>query len=64
MRFNKETFEVIHKAEVHIAMDMLVMVRDPEITVSLVETVDPVVPHAIVFGENDLYGIPAYGEFI
>jgi hypothetical protein len=58
MGFDEETLQTLHKTKEYIAMKVLVMVRNPEITVRLLETPNPIVPHAIVFRQNNLYSIP------
>ncbi len=63
MGIDEETFESLHEAEINVAMNPLVMVRNRKITVGFGEAPDAIVTHAIVFRQDDLDRIAANAEF-
>jgi hypothetical protein len=63
MGFDEEAAQAVHPAGEDIAMDPEVMEGDVEIGIGFVETVDAVVAHAVVFGEDDFDGMGAESEF-
>ena len=60
----KKTLKVVCEAKVHIASKVLVVKRNPEIAIDFVKIVDAIMAHTIVFGQNDLYGVPEDRQFI
>ncbi len=63
VRIDEKTFQPFHEPEVNVAMNPLVVVWDPEITVCLREAPDAVITHAIIFGQNDLDGVAPKAKF-
>src|SRR5262245_42398558 len=63
MRIDEKTFQPFHEPEVNVAMNPLVMVRDPKIAVGFGEAPDAVVTHAIILGQNDFDRITTNTKF-
>jgi hypothetical protein len=63
MRIDEKAFQPFHEPEVNVAMNPLVMVRDPEIAVGFGEAPNAVVTHAIILGENDLDRVTTNAKF-
>jgi hypothetical protein len=59
---DEETFQPFHEAEINVAVNPLVVIRDPKIAVGFGQTPDAVVTHAIIFGEDDFDGVATYAE--
>ena len=57
VRFYEKTLQTIDKAEIDIAMKMLIVERDPQITVCLLKSPDAVKTHAVVKWQNNLYSV-------
>jgi hypothetical protein len=53
MRIDEETFQALHEAEVYIAPNPLVVVRDPKIAIGFGQFPNAVVTHAVIFGQDD-----------
>src|SRR5690349_815190 len=64
VRFDKETLEAIHPAEVNVAMDPVLIKGHPKIAVALGQTPNAVVAHAIVLGQDNLDGVAANLQFL
>jgi hypothetical protein len=63
MRINEETFQPFHEPKVNVAMNPLVMVRNPKIAVGFGEAPDTIVTHAIIFGKNHLDRVATNPQF-
>src|SRR5262249_2761254 len=63
MWIDEKTFQPFHESKVYVAMDPLVVVWHPKITVRFRETPDTVVAHAIIFGQDDFDWIAANAKF-
>ncbi len=64
MRVDEKALSAMDKAEENGAVDPLVVERDMEIAVHLLEPVDLVVTHAVVFRQNDLHGVSSQLELM
>ena len=53
VRIDEKTFQAFHESEIDVAMNPLVVVRNPKVGEGFRQTPDAVVTQAIVFGEDD-----------
>jgi hypothetical protein len=60
---NKKTLPALDKTEKHRAMYFPVIVRDPEVFIYLMQIIDMVIPHTIIFWKDNLYIVPPDLEF-
>src|SRR5437016_13584210 len=63
MWLNEETFQAVHPTKVHVAMDPVLVIGNPQIAVAFYQAPDPVITHAVVLGENDLHRVTANLQF-
>jgi hypothetical protein len=63
MGINKKTLPAVDKTEKNRAMYFPVIVRDPEIVIYLLQIIDMVIPHTIIFWKDNLYIVPPDLEF-
>ena len=63
MRVDKKAFEALHEPEVNVAVNPLAVVRHPKIAVGFGQVPDAIVPHVVVFREDDLNRIAANVKF-
>src|SRR6516225_7275327 len=59
VRLDKEAFQAIHPPEINVAMNPVLIIGNPQVAMGLGQARDAVVPHTVVFGENDLNRIAA-----
>jgi hypothetical protein len=63
VRINKKTLPAMNKTEKNRTMDLPVIVRDPKVVIYLMQIIDMVIPHTVIFGKNDLYIVPPDLQF-
>src|SRR5262245_35348205 len=63
MRIDEETFQSFHEPEVHVAMNPLVVVRNPKIAIGFGEAPNAVVTHAIILRKDDFDRIATNAKF-
>ncbi len=56
----EEAFSAVDKTEEHGTIHLVIIKGDPEIVIDFPETVDVVVAHAVVLGEDDLDRVSPY----
>jgi hypothetical protein len=64
MGFNEEAFPAVDKPEEDGTVNLVIIEGDPEIAIHLLETVDVIIAHAVVFGEDDLHRVPPYLKLV
>src|SRR5208283_690853 len=64
MRLNKKTFSSMDKTEKNRAMHPVVIKRDPKVPIDHLQSVDMVIPHAVVFRQDDLDKVSPNFEFV
>jgi hypothetical protein len=64
MGFNKKTFSSVHETEKDRAVHTSLIKRDPEVVIDHLKSVYLVIPHAVVFRQDDLDIVSPYLEFV
>ena len=63
MGIYEETLPAVDKTEKDRAVDPSVIIRDPEIVVYLLQSIDMVIPHTVIFWKDNLHIVPPDLEF-
>jgi hypothetical protein len=64
MRFDKKAFSSVDETEKDRAMHPSLIKRDPQVVIGHFQPVDLIIPHAVVFRQNDLDIVSPDIEFV